>query len=240
MPGPVLPADYALAVDGEFAAAGRSRTARSGAVPPPLSFSCISIASPTAPPARNLRMVPPTAAPRGLRSRPFAGEEKPRAGTFWLSRMPEPVMDGLKPPSNGGVQVAGLRRQVVGPMNSAVGSVADDVVDLERCPVCCAQPVDEDPPVGQPPRCSSRDPDRRGGHRCCWRAWSRPRVCHRGRPRRGGRCNHAPTTGRCRRRRAAMRGVLAGLVARRRPSPDFAVSRLAASARPVDGSGAIQ
>jgi hypothetical protein len=117
-------ADYALAVDGGFAAAGRSRTARSGAVSPPLSFPGISIASHTAPPARNLRMVPPTAAPRGLRSRPFAGREKPRAGTLGLSRMPEPVVDGLKPPSNGGVQAAGLLWQVAGPMNFAVGSVA--------------------------------------------------------------------------------------------------------------------
>jgi hypothetical protein len=86
-----------------------------------------------------------------ISSRPFAGRAKLRAGTPWLSGMPEPVMDGLEPPSNGGVQGAGLRRQVAGPVNSAVGSVADDVVDLERCPVCCAQPVDEDPPVGQRP-----------------------------------------------------------------------------------------
>ena len=44
-PAQVEQADYALAVDGEFAAAGRSRTARSGAVSPTLSFSCIRTAS---------------------------------------------------------------------------------------------------------------------------------------------------------------------------------------------------
>src|SRR5262245_49254766 len=65
--------------------------------------------------------------------------------------MPEPVVDGLKPPSNGRVQVASLRRQVAGQTNSVVGSGADDVVDLELCPVCCAQPVDEDLPVGLRP-----------------------------------------------------------------------------------------
>jgi hypothetical protein len=128
-----------------------SRTASSGAVSPALSFSWTSTALPTASPARNLRMVPPTAAPRGLRSRPFPGRVERRGGTLWLGRMPEPVMDGLEPPSNGRVQVAGLRRQVAGPVNCAVGCVADDVVNLERCLVCCAQPVDEDPPVGQRP-----------------------------------------------------------------------------------------
>ena len=47
------PADYALPVDGEFAAAERHGTAGSGAACPALSFSCTSVALPTAPPARS-------------------------------------------------------------------------------------------------------------------------------------------------------------------------------------------
>jgi hypothetical protein len=53
-----LPADYALPVDGEFAAAERHRTASSGAVCPALSFSCTSVALSTAPPARSRVHVP--------------------------------------------------------------------------------------------------------------------------------------------------------------------------------------
>src|SRR5258708_27917249 len=47
-------AEYALHVNGEFAVAGRRRTASSGAGLPALWFSCSSFALSTAPPARTL------------------------------------------------------------------------------------------------------------------------------------------------------------------------------------------
>ena len=50
---PRAPNDYALPVDGEFAAAERHGTASSGAACPALSFSCTSVALPTAPRARS-------------------------------------------------------------------------------------------------------------------------------------------------------------------------------------------
>jgi hypothetical protein len=48
-----LPADYALPVDGKFAAAERHGTASSGAACPAPSSSCTGVVLPTAPPARS-------------------------------------------------------------------------------------------------------------------------------------------------------------------------------------------
>jgi hypothetical protein len=75
----ILPADYALPVDGEFAAAERHRTAGSGAVCRALSFSCTNVALPAASPARSQ-----VHAPGGHTEHGTNGGRRPASGSLLI------------------------------------------------------------------------------------------------------------------------------------------------------------